>query len=131
MPATACTRATTSWPSSSMFLSFGADDHVVGAGDGLGLLNARDIDDVLGDLCGLADLGLDKDVMPSPSVPTSLLMPPAAPEETGAERDGGMRRRGCRSHKRTSEVVRIGVCDLFAHSYVLPSVGGDLVDAGD
>ena len=67
MPATACTRATTSWPSSSMFLSFGADDHVVGAGDGLGLLNARDIDDVLGDLCGLADLGLDKDVMPSPS----------------------------------------------------------------
>ena len=62
MPSTAWTRATTSWPSSSMFWSFGADDHVVGAGDGLGLLNARDIDDVLGDLCGLADLGLDQDV---------------------------------------------------------------------
>jgi hypothetical protein len=28
-------------------LSFGADDHVVGAGDGLGLLDTGDVDDVL------------------------------------------------------------------------------------
>jgi hypothetical protein len=41
---------------------FGADDHVVGAGEGLGLLDAGDVDDVLGHLGGLADLGLDEDV---------------------------------------------------------------------
>jgi hypothetical protein len=40
----------------------GADDHVVGAGDVLGLLDALDLGDLLGDLGGLADLGLDEDV---------------------------------------------------------------------
>ena len=59
----------------------GAGDHVEGAGDGLGLLHAGEVDDVPGDLGGLADLGLDED-MPSPQVPTSLPMPPAAPAGT-------------------------------------------------
>jgi phosphoserine aminotransferase len=40
----------------------GADDHIVGAGDVLGLLDALDLGDLLGDLGGLADLGLDQDV---------------------------------------------------------------------
>src|SRR4029450_3319657 len=40
----------------------GADDHVIGAGDGLGLLYAGDVDDLRGDLGRLADLGLDEDV---------------------------------------------------------------------
>jgi hypothetical protein len=40
----------------------GASDHVVGAGHILGLLHALDLDDVLGDLGRLADLGLDENV---------------------------------------------------------------------
>jgi hypothetical protein len=39
-----------------------ADDHVVGSGDVLGLLDALDLGDLLGDLGGLADLGLNEDL---------------------------------------------------------------------
>jgi hypothetical protein len=40
----------------------GADDHIVGAGNVLGQLDALDPDDILGNLGGLTDLGLDQDV---------------------------------------------------------------------
>jgi hypothetical protein len=72
MPSTACTRATTSLAQLVDVARLGADDHVEGSGHGLGLLHARDVDDVLGDLGRLADLGLDRGCMPSPQVPTSL-----------------------------------------------------------
>src|SRR5215207_2232034 len=60
-------------------LSFGADDHDVGAGDGLGLLDTGNVDDVLGDLGGLADLGLDEDVCRYHSYRPPRVMLPAAP----------------------------------------------------
>jgi hypothetical protein len=47
------------------------NDHVVRAGDGLGLLDALDVDDLPGDLARLADLGLDEDVCDTTS--TDLL----------------------------------------------------------
>ncbi len=40
----------------------GADDHVVGSRDAVGHHDALDAADLLGDLCGLADVGLDQHV---------------------------------------------------------------------
>jgi len=60
----------------------GAHDHVVGAGHVLGLLHARDLGDVLGDLSRLADLGLDEDVCRHHRYRPPCVMPPTAPAET-------------------------------------------------
>src|SRR6266496_1124029 len=60
----------------------GAHDHVVGAGHVLGLLHARDLGDVLGDLGRLADLGLDEDVCRHHRYRPPCVMPPTAPAET-------------------------------------------------
>jgi hypothetical protein len=62
MPSTACTRATTSLPRSSTLRASARTNHVVGAGDVLGLLDTLDLGDFLGDLGCLADLCLDEDV---------------------------------------------------------------------
>src|SRR6266487_4460375 len=55
----------------------GPHDHVVGPGDVLGLLDALDLGDLLGDLGRLANLGLNQDVRrhhehrpPCPTAPT-------------------------------------------------------------
>src|SRR5215211_6071097 len=60
-------------------VGLGPDDHVVGAGDRLGLLDAGDVEGVLGDLGRLADLGLDQDVRRHHRYRPPCLMPPAAP----------------------------------------------------
>jgi hypothetical protein len=62
MPSTACSRATTSWPSSSRLRASARTITSWGAGHVLGLLHAIDGDDVSCDLGCLADLGLDEDV---------------------------------------------------------------------
>ena len=74
--------------------SFGADDHVVGAGDVLGLLDAFDLGDLLGDLGSLADLGLDEDVCRPPQVPTSCVMRPGALQRLVPRGDDGTPRLG-------------------------------------
>ena len=61
MPSTACTRDHQLTQLVDV-ARLGADDHVVGAGHVLGVLHALDLDDLLGDLGRLADLGLNEDV---------------------------------------------------------------------
>jgi hypothetical protein len=60
-------------------VGLGADDHVVGAGHILGLLDALDFDDLLGDHGGLADLGLDQDVCHHHKQRPPWVMPPNVP----------------------------------------------------
>src|SRR6266516_4892958 len=81
----------------------GPHDHVVGPGDVLGLLDALDLGDLLGDLGCLANLGLNQDVRrhhehrpPCPTAatdgPPPEVVPPTVPEAATLPRSPGPRR---------------------------------------
>jgi hypothetical protein len=63
----------------------GPDDHIVGADHILGLLHTLDLGDLFGDLGGLADLGLDKDVCRHHRDRPPCVTPSAAPVAPGAK----------------------------------------------